>query len=299
MVSDRTTVSLLNGYQSPQLITGELAQGRTVRGRLFLIAILFLALLVSCTDDQEPDTDEIPSGLESDQPQGEIEQPGIQVLLITGGGWHDYETQERLLIDGLNDRIEETIEWTVVHEGDGEPDHHVSILKEENWADGFDVVIHNIGFGRVTDADYVARFVEYHKETPAVLIHSATHSYRYAEPADPWFDFIGLRSMEHESQREFMVENVAPDHPIMAGLPDEWENPIDEVYIILEESENLTPLARAWGEDTGEYHTITWTHMDEGIRVFGTTLGHNNEVFEMDLFLDKIANGLLWAVEKL
>lgn len=243
-----------------------------------LLSIIMMSV-VSCTNGQQ--------------------QP-IKALLITGGGWHDYETQEKLLTDGITERLgEENIEWTIIHEGDGEPDHHVSVMQEENWAEGYDVVVHNTGFGRVTDPEFVANFVEHHKGTPAVLIHASVHSYRYAEPADPWFEFMGFQSMWHEDQREFDVENIAPEHPVMNGFPDNWPSPADEVYVVEELWGDITPLARAYGTETEEYHTVTWTHENGGSRVFATTLGHNNESFEKDEFLDKITNGILWAAERL
>lgn len=226
-------------------------------------------------------------------------QSPIQALLITGGGWHDYEAQEELLTEGISERLGDKIEWTIIHEGEGEPDYHVSILQEENWAADYDVVVHNTGFGRVTDSGYVEQFVKHHTGTPAVLIHASIHSYRYAEPADPWFEFMGLQSMAHEGQRPFEVENQAPDHPIMEGFPEVWMAPTDEVYIIEEVWGKITPLARAYGKETEKYHTVTWTHEINNTRVFATTLGHNNETFEKEVFLDKIANGILWAVGRL
>lgn len=243
-----------------------------------LLILLFAFSLLSCSPGQEGP---------------------IQALLVTGGGWHDYETQEILLTEGISERLGEKIEWTIVHEGEGEPDYHVSIMREDNWADEYDVVVHNTGFGRVTDADFVAHFTEHHKGTPAVIIHAAVHSYRYAEPAGPWFEFMGLQSMWHEDQREFEVENIAPDHPIMRDFPETWLTPADEVYVIEEVWGNITPLARTFGVETEEYQTVTWTHQVEGTRIFATTLGHNNEMFEQEEFLDKIANGILWAVNEL
>lgn len=227
-----------------------------------------------------------------------VQQPPIQALLITGGGWHDYETQEGLLTEGISERLGDDIKWTIIHEGDGEPDYHVSILQEENWTEGYDVIVHNTGFGRVTDPDFVAHFVEHHKGTPAVIIHAAVHSYRYAEPADPWFEFMGFQSMSHEGQRRFEVENLAPEHPIMRDFPETWETPTDEVYIVEKIWGDITPLARAYGEETEAYHTVTWTHEIDDTRVFATTLGHNNESFEQEEFLDTVTNGLLWAVER-
>lgn len=243
----------------------------------FLFTALFLFLTLSCSPPED-DT--------------------IKALLITGGGWHDYETQEQLLIEGMDERLGEIIEWTIVHEGDGEPDYHISVLQEENWAEEYDLIIHNTGFGRVTDADFVKQFVEYHRGTPAVLIHSSIHSYRYAEPADPWFEFTGLQSMWHEDQREFEVENIAPDHPIMRSFPQTWLNPTDELYVVEKIWGDITPLARAYGQETEAYHTVTWTHEIDDARIFATTLGHSNETFKTQVFLDTIANGILWASGK-
>lgn len=227
------------------------------------------------------------------------QEPPIKALLITGGGWHDYETQEELLIEGLNGEIDVEIEWTVVHEGNGEPDYHASILKQENWADEYDVVVHNTGFGRVTDSEFVAKFVQHHYGTPAVLIHASIHSYRYAEPADPWFEFMGYQSMWHEGQRVFEVENIASEHPIMNGVPESWMSPPDEIYVAEKFWGDITPLLRAYGEESGEYQTVSWTHEANGTRVFATSLGHNNATFEQESFIKLVANGLLWAVEGL
>lgn len=226
------------------------------------------------------------------------EEP-IQALLVTGGGWHDYETQEKLLTEGISERLGDKIEWTIVHEGEGEPGYHISIMREDNWADEYDVVVHNTGFGRVTDPDFVEHFTEHHKGTPAVVIHAAVHSYRYAEPADPWFKFMGLQSMWHEDQRPFDVENIAPDHPVMQNFPETWTTPADEVYVIEEVWGDINPLARTYGVETEEYQTVAWTHEIDDTRVFGTTLGHNNEMFEQEEFLGIVANGILWVVGRL
>lgn len=229
---------------------------------------------------------------------GNQSQPAdpIRVLLLTGGGWHDYETQEPLLIAALSERIP-AIQWTVVHEGDKQADYHLSVVQEDQWAANYDLVIHNTSFGTVTDNDFVEHLVRHHKGTPAVLIHSAVHSYRRAEPADTWFKFAGVQSMWHEDERVFTVENLAPEHTIMAGVPARWDTPVtEELYVVEGVWGDITPLARAYGVDTGEYHTVVWKHEPDGTRVFATTLGHNNGMFEQDVYLDMLAQGALWAL---
>lgn len=223
----------------------------------------------------------------------------IRALLITGGGWHDYDMQKQMLTEGIADRLGDNIEWTIIHEGEGEPGHHVSILEKENWAENYDVVVHNTGFARVRDPDFVAQFVKYHKGTPAVLIHAAIQSYRYAEPADPWFSFVGLQSMLSEDPGRLEVENIASDHPVMEGIPETFSVPEDEVYITEKIWGDVTLLAHTNGEETREYQPVTWTHEVDSTRVFATTLGHKNETFKQDEFLAMVTNGILWAVGRL
>lgn len=221
-----------------------------------------------------------------------------RVLLVTGGGWHDYEAQTPALLKGLDERIP-GIDWTIVHEGNGQPDYEIPLLQEEGWADDYDLVIHNTGFGRVKNAEFVRQLVAQHKGTPAVLIHSAVHSYRYATPAaEEWFRFSGVQSMWHETERVFRVDNLAPAHPIMQGFPSEWTTPVtEELYVVEKVWGEITPLAQAHGVETGTEHPVVWTHTAEGVRVFATTLGHNAAIFEQPVYLDLIARGVRWALE--
>ncbi len=249
--------------------------------RTHIALIACLTLLAACT-----------TGPSSSPPPPQ----GPSILLITGGGWHDYPSQQQLLVDGLNKRLPD-IQWTVVHEGDGEPDHQTSVLKEQHWAADYDLVIHNTGFGRVTDADFVEQMVEHHKGTPAVLIHSAVHSYRYAEPSTAWFEFSGVQSMWHETEREFRVDTLRPEHPIMEGFPSQWYTPItEELYVVEKVWGDITPLAEAHGVETGLEHAVIWTHEAEGVRVFATTLGHNSAMFEQAIYLDLLERGVRWAL---
>lgn len=231
---------------------------------------------------------------------GQPAQPDpIRVLLVTGGGWHDYQAQEPLLTEGLSARVPE-IEWTVVHEGNQQADHRVTIFEKEGWAADYDLIVHNTGFGLLTDGDFVERLVQQHKGTPAVLIHSAVHSYRRAKPsAEPWFRFSGVQSMWHEEERTFTVENVAPSDAIMKSFPLRWETPVtEELYVVEKFWGHITPLAQAYGVETEAFHPVVWKHDVNGTRVFATTLGHNVGMFEQDVYLDLLANGVRWAVNR-
>lgn len=225
----------------------------------------------------------------------------LKVLMVCGGCCHDYENQKMILGEGISARA--NVEFTIVHEEgpEGKKDklHKISLYEKANWAEGFDVVLHNECFGGVTDVPFVEGIAKAHFDgVPAVMLHCSTHSYRAAQ-TDEWRKCLGQTSMSHEKNRDLKVRNVAEDHPIMKGFPKEWLDPKDELYKNEKLWENFKPLATAFGEDTQKDHHVIWTNQYGAGRVFGTTLGHGNHTMEDPVYLDLVSRGLLWACGKL
>jgi uncharacterized protein len=225
----------------------------------------------------------------------------LKVLMVTGGCCHDYENQKRILSEGISGRA--NVEFTIVHEegpaGKKEKNYKISIYEKEDWAKGYDVVVHNECFGAVDDVAFVERIAKaHHNGVPAVMLHCSAHSYRLAG-TDEWRKCIGQKSMSHEKNRDLLVKNLAPEHPVMKGFPMEWLDKADELY----KNEILYPefiaLAKAYGEDTKKDHYVIWTNTYGDAKVFGTTLGHNNSTMEDPVYLDLVTRGLLWTCGKL
>src|SRR3954466_4969668 len=80
----------------------------------------------------------------------------LKVLMVTGGCCHDYENQKHILAEGISARA--NVEFTIVHEegpeGKADKSHKISIYEKEDWANGYDVVLHNECFGAVTDVPF-------------------------------------------------------------------------------------------------------------------------------------------------
>ncbi|WP_218280165.1 hypothetical protein [Verrucomicrobium spinosum] len=96
-------------------------------------------------------------------PKGKAQAPAC-----AHGDWgccHDYENQKRILAEGLSSRS--NVEFTIVHEG---PDpkakdarnHKVSIYEKDDWAKGYDLILHNECFGAVDDVAFVERIAKPH-----------------------------------------------------------------------------------------------------------------------------------------
>lgn len=224
----------------------------------------------------------------------------IKALMITGGPYHDYGKQKVALADGLAKRI--NIEWTIYHEGDrGGTRFKLPIYEKPDWAKGYDIVVHNECFADVVDEDFIRKVCKAHEEgVPGVFIHCCMHTFRAVRGFDEYRKMLGVTTVRHETARLIEVKPVKADHPVMKGFPAVFRTPVvDEVYVIDKVWPDCTPLATAYGIETRKDHPCVWVNQYGKARVFGTTLGHPQEVIESDVFLDTVARGVLWATNKL
>lgn len=222
----------------------------------------------------------------------------IKVLLITGGCCHDYDYQTKSMQKALEDR-KVAAEWTVVSEGGTGTEAEIPLYNNPEWAKGFDVVIHNECFANTDNPDYIRKITAAHKAgVNAVVIHCAMHTYRKAT-IDDWREFLGVTSRHHEHQSRYPVKVEATDHPITAGMPNDWTTPMDELYIIEKVWPNTKILATSVGEKTGSLNPVFWTNQYGKARVFGTTYGHSNATFDDKVFLDVLTKGIQWSAGQL
>jgi type 1 glutamine amidotransferase len=234
----------------------------------------------------------------------------IRALLVAGGCCHDYKRQKDLLTEGISARA--NVEWVIAYDPDDGTKHLNPVYKNDDWAKGFDVVLHDECSADVTDLKIIDRILKPHREgLPAVVVHCGMHCYRsegWPKKVTPWFEFTGLQTTGHGAQLPIAVKFLDKDNPITKPLED-WTTIKEELYnnITGKLLDTAQPLAR--GTQTvkgrkgkiGEQDCVTvWTNLYNGkTRVFGTTLGHNNATVDDSRYLDLVTRGLLWSVGKL
>ncbi len=224
-----------------------------------------------------------------------------QVLYVTGGGWHDYEGQipvVKEIIQAALGEVEITVSLVDGHGGQDEAFNLHPAFEDENWAEGYDLVVYNkCNAPRFADDDWIRRIVEPHRAgVPAVLIHGTLHNFwPDEERTGLWNEFCGITSRNHERHAPVTTTVQMPEHPIMASLPAQWSHENGELYRVHGTQDGVQSLATGISGD-GVEHTTVWTHQFGEGRVFGTSIGHVTETFHGEEFQRLLRQGIQWAV---
>ena len=256
------------------------------------------------------------------QDQQTLERPRtLKVLIVAGGCCHDYATQTKLLKEGIESRINASV--TIEFNPSKGTDTVFDIYNSDDWAKGYDVILHDECSASVMDPEYVNRILAAHKGgIPAVNLHCAMHSYRWGDFRQPvelgadnarWYEMIGVQSTGHGPQSPIEVSYEA--HPVTKGLED-WTTINEELYnnvrvfdgttVLASGAQTVAPRKRELESNPDakpreEQAVVAWVNEygPNKTRIFSTTLGHNNDTVADDRYLKLVTRGLLWATGKL
>lgn len=233
----------------------------------------------------------------------------IRALLVLGGCCHDYAKQKDLLTAGISARA--NVQWAIAYDPSKAEDHLNPVYEKDDWAKGFDVIVHDECSAKMKDIKIIDRILKPHRDgLPAVVLHCGMHSYRSEgyPKATPWFEFTGLATTRHDMQAPIEITFVDKESPITKGMPG-WKTINEELYnnSAGKLHETAQPLARGKqvvkskdGKERTDDFVVAWTNKYNGkTNVFATTLGHNNETVADPRYLDLVTRGLLWSVGKL
>ena len=170
-------------------------------------------------------------------------------------------------------------------------------LKNPKFAEGYDVIVYNFCFADDKNSEIIENALKATRDgKPTVMIHCAMHTFM---ASDEWTDCCGMRTRRHDPYRTFSVIKVAKDHPILRTLPQEWRTPGDELYQTIKLGARSTPLLHGNEAKAKSEHIVAWVSTYGKAKVFATTLGHDLKTINMPEYHRLLANGILWACDKL
>lgn len=229
----------------------------------------------------------------------------LKALLVIGGCCHDYAKQKEILKAGLEERANLSVD--IAYSADTSTKATFPIYEKANWAEGYDVIIHDECSADIKDLAVVNRILDAHRNgTPGVNLHCAMHCYRTApnvsKPVQTgtndslWFDYLGLQSSGHG--RQAPIEVTYLPHASTAGLQT-WTTINEELYNNVRIYDSTIPLAK--GKQDKSETVVAWAseYGDKKTKVWSTTLGHNNETVADPRYLDLVTRGILWSTGKL
>jgi hypothetical protein len=235
----------------------------------------------------------------------------LRILLITGGCCHDYARQKDILKKGLEERANVVVDQ--IHTDDKSTRPPLAILGHPDYADGYDLVIHDECGADISDPTIVEGVLKPHRDgIPGVNLHCAMHCYRIGNPGSPvtlgtphgyWFEYLGLQSSGHGPQEPISITFTDKDNAITHGLSD-WTTIREEHYNNVRVFDTAHALAHGKqtikqkdGKSVTNDYVVAWVNEygPKKTRVFSTTIGHNNTTVEDPRYLDLVTHGVLWA----
>ncbi len=223
----------------------------------------------------------------------------IRALLIAGGCCHDYAKQQEALCKGIQARANVRVDvyWT----DNSTTAPVLPLYSKLNWADDYDIIIHDECASDIKDPALVNRIVQTHQKIPAVHLHCAMHSFRTG--GDVWFKHLGLQSTGHGPQEPIQIEFATEKHPITETLSN-WTTGKEELYnnVKVFDAQPLAigkQMVNRRGTQQEDQAIVAWVNEKQGARSFSTSLGHNTETVADPRYLELVTRGLLWACDKL
>ena len=89
------------------------------------------------------------------------ESKPIRALLILGGCCHDYKEQQTILTKGIAARV--NVQWAIGYDPDTGTTHLNPWYEKDDWAKGFDVVVHDECCSDVKDIKTVEKILKPHR----------------------------------------------------------------------------------------------------------------------------------------
>jgi len=225
----------------------------------------------------------------------------LRILLVAGGCCHDYINQPAIMKKALEERANVTVD--IFTSANGTSTTH-EIYKTADWAKNYDLVIHDECSADITDMAIINNILKPHADgLPAVVLHCAMHSYRTAGwnagAMTPWFEMTGLQSSAHGAQLPIALNFFNKQSEITKGMAS-WTTINEELYNNYAGGVLPTATPLVYGKQGADETVVVWTNIyKQKARVFGTTLGHNNETVSDPRLLDLLTRGVLWAANKL
>jgi uncharacterized protein len=191
---------------------------------------------------------------------------------------------------------EQTGKWEVLQEA-GTPEEVAAAVTAENLK-RFDLVF----FGNTTGnlnftPEGRTAFYQWIENGGAYAgVHSASDTFH----GDPLYEnLVRGHFRDHGPQVTVRIYNQDPSHPATRDVPENFEIH-DEIYLFKGWDRSRVHVLLAMpkhpnNDEQGDF-PVAWTNRVGKGRMFYTSLGHREDVYENEIYLKHLTGGILWAL---
>lgn len=230
-----------------------------------------------------------------------------KVLVYTKNG-------EGFVHDNIEVAVEAIRKLGIENQFDVEVSDDPSVFTDDNLKK-YELLIFSSTNNDVFDTDAQRLAFRHYMEAGGgfVGIHSVTGTERNWT----WFkQMLGGTFAWHPLVQDFKVINIRPEHPSVAGLPNEWIVH-DECYFLKEMypgirvlmAHDLSSLDQTLRDDQaelirkhsahfGQFYPAVWHQQFDGGHVWITTLGHTKESYQDSVFMNHILQGIRYIADE-
>lgn len=221
-------------------------------------------------------------------------RPGhLRVLVLSGGGYHEFAANLSALLQGLEARASLTLTELVLHPAENAAPTSRRALEEADLAAEYDVILAytqgELGFTETMKS----RLLDFVRGGGGlVALHSAADSH----PGwAGWDDLLRGRFESHPPYGDVLVQVCDLAHPVVAGLPAEWALR-DEFYHLKDCAwDDKRVIMVGTSPAGGELRPVTWVRDHGAGRVVYTILGHGLDTHRDARYQQLVAQALAWA----
>lgn len=247
-----------------------------------LLAACLAALAPGCSAD------------ENSASNGRVPPRPVRVLVVTGGGYHDFVGNPQLLLDGLRAETDLHFDGSA-RLGEGAPDAAgvLALLAAPDLATRYDaLLLYTQGELGFTDAQQLNLAKAVANGLGIVALHCALDSH----PNWPAGDMLlGARFESHPPFGEIEVTLDIGDHPVSAGLPTSWSLRDEFYHLRKVKLEDAAVLMTGISPAGGARRPVTWAKSYGEGRVVATILGHGPETHADPRYRRLVAQALRWV----
>lgn len=220
----------------------------------------------------------------------------LRVLMITGGGHHDFDKNSAALLAGLEKRMRLAVTRLQLVDAQPAAGQRPGALLDDKLAERFDAVLaYHQGEILGLKREELDNLLSYVRRGGAwVGIHSAADSFKWCRD---YVAMVGGRFASHPPFAPLKARVLLGDHPVLDGIAD-FEHP-DEFYYLDDCSLGDKHVVLVGeGPTDGRLRPLAWTKSYGEGRVFYTALGHGLQAHNNPAFHALIGNALRWASAK-